>query len=246
MTIPRIILKKILQDGELINLEGDHFHYLVRIQRLKVGEKFHLLDKIGNDFIAEIINITSKSLTAYVYLIKKTTPPDYKLSLVFSLLKSDKNDFIIKAGTQMGITDFTPIIMNRTITRPTGDKAAEKVLRLRKIAEDTARTSFLSFIPEVKEITTLHSINVESTSLKLLFSEKKGIPLLSSRENTIKMSKNITVFLGPEGGIEDSEYQILTEIKGFLPVSLGGRALKAELAFVFGLSVITYLTRGEF
>lgn len=245
MTIPRVIVKDELSDGKLIELSGEHFHYLCRVVRLKVGDKFYLLDNNSRDYIGEVINIDKNKLFAYVYQIREMAPPDYKIKVIFSLLKGDKNDFIIKTGTTLGITDFIPIISKRTIVNINDTKENTKVMRLKKIAEETARTSFLPFIPQVTKIRKFSEIDFDEPGLKLLFSEKKGLPLLKSLEADIANSKTIITFFGPEGGIEESEFGFLKE-RGFLPVSLGDRALKAEFAFVFALSVIIYIMRGRF
>lgn len=245
MTIPRIIINRTLQDGCLVEIKDESYHYLVRINRLKTGDKFYLLDDNQNDFLGEVVNIGKKSLTAYVFLIKKMLKPDYKIEAIFSLLKGDKNEFIIKAGTQMGLTDFTPVITKRTIVKLDKAKSVEKLKRLRSIAEDTARTSFLSFIPTVTEIKSLTELSTDNNTLKLIFSEQKALPLLKTFEKEIYDTEEISCFFGPEGGIEDDEYDFLIK-KGFRPVSLGERALKAEFAFIFALSVITYIKRGSF
>lgn len=245
MTIPRIILNTTLEDGKLAEIKGEHYHYLVRVHRLKSGDKFYLLDKNRCDFLCEVVDISKNKLFAYCYLIKNLSEPDYKIKLIFSLLKGDKNEFIIRAGTQMGITHFEPIIMSRTIIRVDSEKAKEKTDRLRKVAEDTARTSFLSFIPNISDIKEFKKLSFDENAFHLFLSEKKGIPMISCFENEIRQSKNITVLLGPEGGIEEEEFNFLIE-KGFKPISLGDRALKAEFAFVFGLSVVIYINRGRF
>ncbi len=245
MTIPRIIVDKVLTDGELITITGEQYHYLVRVNRIKSGEKFYLLDGSGKDFIGEVLDISNKSFTAYIFQIKTMKKPEYRVGVIFGMLKGDKNEFIIKSGTQMGITDFYPVVTKRTIIKMNREKVAEKLQRFSKIAEDTARTSFLSFIPEVHEITDLTMLTPEERGLKLLFSEKKGVPLLKTAEKKIVQEQNIFLFFGPEGGLENDEVDFLVH-KGFEPISLGERALKAEFAFVFASSVVIYIKRGEF
>jgi len=245
MTVPRIIYDNVLEDGKLFELKGEHFHYLVRIHRLKAGDRFYLLDKAGNDFLCEVVSIAKRTLFAYSYQTKNMTKPDYRIKLIFSLLKGDKNEFVVKAGTQMGVTEFQPIVSKRTVVRLDLEKAKEKVARLQKIAEDTARTSFLSFIPEVYEIKELNELTPNHNSFNIIFSEKKELPLIGTLEDSIRQAKDISVLVGPEGGIDDEEFSFLVK-KGFKPVSLGDRALKAEFAFVFGLSVVTYIMRGRF
>ncbi len=59
-----------------------------------------------------------------------------------------------------------------------------------------------------------------------MFSEKdgKGLP-----EKIV--GKQITALVGPKGGWEDSEIQ-LAEERGFLPIKLGRRIMRAETAAI--------------
>lgn len=245
MTTPRVIINQTIYNGELLEIKGQPFHYLVRVNRLKANDKFFALDANGAEFIGEIVNVTHNSLTSYMFLQKNFSAPEYHISVYFGLLKGDKNEFIVKAGTQLGLTNFTPVITSRTVVKLDEAKRRKKTERLNKIAEDTARTSFLSFIPKVEMVKSLDALTFEDDSLKILFSEKKGLPLLKTVATDIKNTKKISAFFGPEGGIDENEYDFIVN-QGFTPVSLGNRALKAEFAFVFAMSVIFYINRGEF
>ena len=54
---------------------------------------------------------------------------------------------------------------------------------------------------------------------------------------TVKPGKDIAVFIGPEGGFEESEVRMATEA-GIEPVTLGRRILRTETA---GLTVLSWL-----
>ena len=51
---------------------------------------------------------------------------------------------------------------------------------------------------------------------------------------------SISLFIGPEGGFEESEIKQLNDM-GFINVSLGKRILRTETAAAYGLSVISFL-----
>ena len=56
----------------------------------------------------------------------------------------------------------------------------------------------------------------------------------------VKTSSSISVFIGPEGGFEESEINRLEDL-GVYPITLGKRILRTETAAVNILSVISYL-----
>ena len=55
--------------------------------------------------------------------------------------------------------------------------------------------------------------------------------------SAIEPGKSIAVFIGPEGGFEESEISQAME-KGILPITLGKRILRTETA---GLTVLAWL-----
>ena len=52
-------------------------------------------------------------------------------------------------------------------------------------------------------------------------------------------SKSIVFVVGPEGGISDKEVDVMNENK-FLPISLGPRILRTEVAPTYIMSAISY------
>ena len=60
---------------------------------------------------------------------------------------------------------------------------------------------------------------------------------------TIKPGQNIALFIGPEGGFEESEIQLAMD-SGIVPVTLGRSILRTETAGMTVLSWIMYRLEG--
>ena len=54
-----------------------------------------------------------------------------------------------------------------------------------------------------------------------------------------KTYKNIFIVIGPEGGISDKEVKLMNE-NNFIPVSLGPRILRTEVAPTYAMAAISY------
>ena len=52
-------------------------------------------------------------------------------------------------------------------------------------------------------------------------------------------AKNISVFIGPEGGFTEQEIEVAIK-NNIVPVTLGNRILRAETASIYTTSVIIY------
>ena len=60
----------------------------------------------------------------------------------------------------------------------------------------------------------------------------------------MKPGQNIAVFIGPEGGFEESEIQLAME-NGIEPVTLGKRILRTETAGMTVLAWIMFALEGQ-
>ena len=78
----------------------------------------------------------------------------------------------------------------------------------------------------------------ENSDLALFFYEGGGSPLT---ETPFKGSKNISIFIGPEGGFDTSEVNAATE-KGFVTATLGPRILRAVTAPLAAVGAVMLLT----
>lgn len=244
MTVPRIFLKKLLTENETIKIGEGNFHYLVRVMRLKKGNKFYCVDETGREFLGEILDVGKNSLLAKFNFLKLDSCIDYNVSLFYGLLKGEKNELIVSIASSLGVSEIIPVNMERTVIKLEKEKAHKKRERLQKIAVESARVSYLLKEPIIREIKELRELTFYQDSLKILFSEKTGIKGLADYQDEIKKANKIIVFFGPEGGIAEEEHNFLIK-NGFEPVSLGERVVKSEIAILYGLSVIRFLKNGK-
>ena len=69
-------------------------------------------------------------------------------------------------------------------------------------------------------------------------------PKAEIRFSTLKLQKEITIAIGPEGDFTNKEIDLMGKYN-FLPVSLGKRILRADTAVISSLSAIRTMS-GEF
>ena len=154
-------------------------------------------------------------------------------------------DLIVQKGTELGITEFIPIITHRVDVKLKGD--FKKLDRLNRIALEAAKQSKRSIIPKVLEPIDFNEVLEEINTLDLLLvpyenADNFGIKTLINKlrkENNIDNIKNIGILVGPEGGFEEDEIERLKD-KGAYIVTLGKRILRTETAGFVATSLIQY------
>ena len=216
---------------DLINLDPQQLHYLLRVLRLKNGDRFIALDGARNSWIAEIENKSANIIES----IDLDTELSVSVSLITALPKGSGYEQVVRCCTELGVSNFIPVISDRTILKP----SPNKVQRWRKIATEAAEQSERQIVPTVFEPVKFTAAidNTQSNQDKYICIARGDIPTLW---NCLGHSNpnSIVIATGCEGGWTDSEIEKAIAL-GFQPVSLGDRILRAVTAPIVVSSLIS-------
>jgi 16S rRNA (uracil1498-N3)-methyltransferase len=221
-----------LQDNQ-ISLTPEQLHYLVRVLRSHDGDKFIAIDGTGKWWLTKL----QGEFGIVLELLEVKTELAISMTLLMALPKGNGFDDIVRACTELGVTNIVPVLSDRTLLNP----SSQKLERWRRIAIEATEQSERAIIP-----TILEPMNFKA-ALSLLTAEQKYIcegrnhnpHLLSYLQNQKQITNSqIIIAIGPEGGWTDTELQLATET-GYQPVSLGKRILRAITAPTVALSLIS-------
>ena len=152
-------------------------------------------------------------------------------------------ELIVQKCVELGVYEIVPVFMKRTIVKLDEKKAENRVKRLNGIAEAAAKQSKRAIIPRVNRIMSFREAIDYAEDLDILLVPYE---LAEDMEHTrqilgsIEKGKSVAVFIGPEGGIDESEIDALNSI-GANVITLGKRILRTETAGLAVLSWLTYL-----
>ena len=121
-------------------------------------------------------------------------------------------------------------------------KAAKKVVRWQQIAESAAKQSKRMLIPEIHEVMTYKQALefAKRLDVKLIpYELAKGMKETREILSEIKPGQSVGIFIGPEGGFDESEIDQAKET-GAIPITLGKRILRTETAGLTTLSILMY------
>lgn len=222
--------------NSLAVIDGDDFHHLVNVLRIKINEKLFIVVDKGDRFIGKVSLIEKNRLIVeMIEKIKDNFEPDFNLYIAQSIPKGKKIESIIKYGTELGIKGFFPLITERTVAK----LSPEKIERLKKIAKEEAQVSKRDNIPKIFNPINFNDLIENSDKY-----EKKYIFWELEKENFIDVveidkGENIIVVIGNEGGFSlDEVYK--AKNYNFISISLGKRILRSELAPLVIISLIIY------
>ena len=154
-------------------------------------------------------------------------------------------ELIIQKSVELGCYDITPVEMKRSVVKLKDKDKIKKIERWQKIAEVAAKQSGRNRIPEIKDIKSIKNIcNLcqEYDIVIVAYENEKENKLRNELEKLKRSNKGnlrIAVLIGPEGGIDNWEIEMLKE-SGVKIVTLGNRILRTETVALNLLSIIMY------
>ncbi len=210
-------------------------HKITKVLRKKEGSPIFLFDGKGKEYSAKIKKITPKKITfEHLKTTKICLKDPLTLTLAFSLLKSNKADFVVQKSTELGVDRIIPFISkNTSVTHP----GKAKLIHWQKILIESAAQSQRRFIPKLEaplKLTEFLSRFDRDYSLILLGDPESLLPakeVLSQIDK--KKIKNILLLSGPEGGFDKEEIAVFRKIPKLKAVKLSNFILRAETAAVF-------------
>lgn len=232
------------QVGEdTITVTGPDVNHIKNVLRMRQGEKVLISDGVERDYFCEISSITSECVTASVISREESgTELSVRVTLFQGLPKGDKMELIIQKAVELGVWRIVPVETRRTVVKLDSKKEEAKVRRWNAVSESAAKQSKRMIIPEVSGVMTWKealALSKEMDKTIIPFEHAVGMADTKAYLAGIEPGMSVGIFIGPEGGFEDSEIE-MAEACGVKPVTLGRRILRTETAGLAILSVLMF------
>lgn len=218
-------------------LSEDDSYHIIKVMRYKINDLIEVVSK-DNMYICKIIEL-GKNVKCEVnekVLSKVTNIPN--VTIAQSLVKEQKMDYILQKSTELGVNKIIPIKTIRSIVKIENDN--KKVDRWQKIVKEASEQSKRLDIPTIEKPININELAALQYDYKILCSVNETSINIKKALQNVKYSDTILIVIGPEGGFDKKEEQVLID-SGFISTSLGTRVLRTETAPLFVLSVINYI-----
>ena len=223
---------------------GSDVNHIKNVLRMKVGEELNVSNgQDGKEYRCSIAALEEDRVVCELRFVKQDNVElPSRVYLFQGLPKADKMEWIIQKAVELGAYEIIPVATRRCVVKLDDKKAASKIARWQGIAEAAAKQSKRGIIPEISEVMSFERAvkMAADMSVRIIpYEMAEGMEKTREIIERLKPGQNIAVFIGPEGGFEDSEIQFATE-NGIVPVTLGRRILRTETAGMTVLSWIMY------
>jgi 16S rRNA (uracil1498-N3)-methyltransferase len=229
-----------LSVGTHLEMTLEQSHHIATVLRMKEGKTIRLVDVTGVPFYATV-SMKDKGVKAYVTdTISEKREPSVIITLAVALIKNDRFEWMLEKATECGVYRIIPFISSRCVVKDKPGQNQRKMERFRKIITEAAEQSYRHHIPEILEPVSIKQLKQFKSDINVVAYEKETGHRLSGLSEPLR---SVTVIIGPEGGFETSEIDMLNQ-SGFECVSLGNRILRAETAAISACITLTNL--GEY
>lgn len=226
--------------SDQINIDDKNdVNHIKRALRVQVGEKLEICDASNEEYIVEVLSLEESVACKVLEKRDITRESPIEIDIFQGLAKGSKMETIVQKSVELGVSNIYPLNTKRVIVKLDGKSEKKKIDRWQKIADEAAKQSKRTHIPQVKPMLHIKNFDqvVDSYDLILLAYELESSRSL--KEHLAKETKKIAIIIGPEGGFEEEEVESIVNLGGH-SVSLGPRILRTETAGLSLVAIIQY------
>ena len=226
MRLPRIYCDASLVVGEQVELAEGPSRHLVRVLRLRPGDRAVLFNGDGLDYPATLVEASPKRCLASIQASEDPgTESPLQIRLFQAIGRGERMDWAIQKSVELGVTAIQPLFSERTEVRLDEKRAAKRQAHWQQVAISACEQSGRAKVPSVEEPIAVKDLAPASALSLYLHPRAKQTPA----SLTGKTTEKIDLVIGPEGGLSDGEISHLEKL-GYIGLRLGPRVLRTETA----------------
>jgi len=229
-------------EDQMAFLAGEEAKHCVQVLRHRVGDEINLMDGLGGNYRACIIEATKNKVSLRILSQQKTyIHRAAKLHLAVAPTKNiSRFEWFLEKATEIGIDEITPILCQRS------ERKVVKPARLEKIILAAAKQSKNTILPQLHPMIKLGVFlkkEVIGPSQKFIaHCEKDNEVHLMEK---YQADRDVIILIGPEGDFSPVEIKQSLE-NGYAPISLGASRLRTETAGIVACHTVNLLAKSKF
>ena len=217
--------------GKEIPANYSQSHYIRHVLRLAEGALVAVFNGINGEWLARVKFVGRKLCAFEAIQLLRAQVVEEGPWLFFAPVKKYRLDFMVQKSVELGVERIHPVRTRRTVVRKIGkDRVLANAI---EAAEQCGRLT----VPKVYEFTPLGDVILDWPSDRTLFwcdETGGGTPALDAFGDNLKPP---AFLIGPEGGFERCERELLTAQSFSKAIDLGPRILRSDTAGLMALSL---------
>lgn len=227
-----------------ITICGSDVNHIKNVLRMKPEEEILISSGENQEYTCYIQEFKEDEIIARIMYVQEAGYElSSKLYLFQGLPKSDKMELIIQKAVELGVHQVIPVASRRAVVKLDKKKEEKKLARWQAISESAAKQSKRMYVPEITRVMSFKEAVSYAKALDVVllpYELAKGMAQTKEIIGTIKKGQSVGIFIGPEGGFEESEVEMAVQEADAQVITLGKRILRTETAGLTALSVLMF------
>jgi 16S rRNA (uracil1498-N3)-methyltransferase len=232
--VPRLYCAEPLATGAELALPAGAARH-VQVLRLQPGAALTLFDGRGGEYDAVVRHMGRSDVHVAVGSHHAVEcEADVAVHLALAMPANERMDWLVEKATELGVASIQPLLTERSVLRLAGERAQKKQAHWQAIAIAACEQCGRNRVPPVHAVRPLAAWLAAQPAPGLVLSLAAGTRPLAA----VEAAAERTLLSGPEGGLAPAEEEAAAA-RGWLPVHLGPRVLRADTAPLAALAVLT-------
>jgi 16S rRNA (uracil1498-N3)-methyltransferase len=229
----RLFVEAGLAEGAVIACTPAQANYLRNVLRLTAGDAILVFNGRDGEWRAELTDSGRRATALNVRAQVRPQQGGPDIDCLFAPLKRARLDYMVEKATEMGVARLRPVITRRTV--------AERVNleRMRAHTIEAAEQCGILHLPEVHAPEPLERVITRWDAARPLVFCDEDVEETCPFSALARIPPGpIAVLIGPEGGFDPAERELLSRQPFVTRISLGPRILRADTAAVAALALV--------
>ena len=226
-----------MKNDQYFLLTASQKHQIFRVLRLKSGDDIVCIYQQGH-YLTKIIGSYEDALFLKLKLLLSHQNTN-KIILITAIIKPKGQKIMIQKASELGVNCIVPWISQRSVVVRGIDQ--QKIVSIwQKIANEATEQAQRLKLCLVQPIcATRKDLMQYQQQINFFLTPQADVTLWALLKKFLinQHDHQITIVVGPEGGLTQDECQWFTQHK-FLPVNLGKAIFRSETAAIYTLSVV--------
>ncbi len=211
----------------------------VQVLRLQPGVQITLFDDTGGEYTATVQSMGRSEVTVHVGAHDPVEREAARaVQLAVGMPANERMDWLVEKATELGAAAIQPLMTAHGVLRLNAERADKKVAHWQAIAIASCEQCGRNRVPQVLPVRTLGEWfatlpDGEPDEVRSVLSFAEGAREAAALADG-PATRRFTVLSGPEGGLSAAEEADALR-RGFAPLTLGPRILRAETAAIAAL-----------
>ncbi|KLI63473.1 16S rRNA (uracil(1498)-N(3))-methyltransferase [Aurantiacibacter marinus] len=231
---PRLFVEQTVELDCQLRISGNQAHYLSRVMRVSEGDTIIVCDDETGEWATRVVETGKREIILDPVEKLREREPVPDLWLCPALLKKDRFDLVLEKATELGVARIAPIITRRCVADKLNAERARNIVT--EAAEQCARTA----LPQIDEPVKLDNFLRNLPANRVLFFADElmsGEGAVSAAHVFASNPPPAAILIGPEGGFDDAERDLIRSHHQAKAVALGPRILRGETAAIAAIAL---------